>query len=54
MQKNVNVIVGLCMGHEMLFTMTTLIVKDRLLGQNPVIAPLQQLHKDLVKSQKRI
>jgi len=37
----VNIIVGLCVGHDMLFTknsmapVTTLIVKDRLLGHNP-------------------
>ncbi len=42
-KTEVNVIVGLCLGHDMLFTMnskapvTTLIVKDRLLGHNPVI-----------------
>ena len=41
---DVNVIVGLCVGHDMLFTMfskapvTTLIVKDRLLGHTPVLA----------------
>ena len=38
----VNIIVGLCVGHDMLFTknskapVTTLIVKDRLLGHNPI------------------
>jgi uncharacterized metal-binding protein len=54
-----NVIVGLCVGHDMLFTMnskapvTTLIVKDRLLGHNPVIALYSDYHKDIVESQKR-
>jgi len=38
----VNIIVGLCIGHDMLFTknskapVTILIVKDRLLGHNPI------------------
>jgi uncharacterized metal-binding protein len=38
----VNVIVGLCVGHDMVFTknskapVTTLIVKDRMLGHNPI------------------
>ena len=41
---NFNIIVGLCLGHDMLFTLnskapvTTLIVKDRLLGHNPLAA----------------
>jgi uncharacterized metal-binding protein len=54
-----NVIVGLCIGHDMLFAMnskapvTTLIVKDRLLGHNPVIALYSDYHKDIVESQKR-
>jgi uncharacterized metal-binding protein len=53
------VIVGLCLGHDMLFTMnskapvTTLIVKDRLLGHNPVIALYSNYHKDIIESQKR-
>ncbi len=38
----VNIIVGLCVGHDMLFTknsnalVTTFIVKDRLLDHNPI------------------
>jgi uncharacterized metal-binding protein len=53
-----NVIVGLCLGHDMLFTMnskspvTTLIVKDRLLGHNPVIALYSNYHKRILESQK--
>jgi len=49
-----NVIVGLCVGHDMLFTkyskapVTTLIVKDRLLGHNPVISLFSRYHQDLV------
>jgi uncharacterized metal-binding protein len=56
---DINVIVGLCIGHDMLFTMnskapvTTLIVKDRLLGHNPVIALYSDYHKDVIGSQKR-
>jgi uncharacterized metal-binding protein len=56
---DINVIVGLCLGHDMLFTMnskapvTTLIVKDRLLGHNPVIALYSYYHKNIVRSQKR-
>lgn len=56
---DINIIVGLCVGHDMLFTMyskapvTTLIVKDRLLGHNPVIALYSNYHKDIIKAQKR-
>jgi len=56
---NINVIVGLCLGHDMLFTMnskapvTTLIVKDRLLGHNPVIALYSNYHKEIIESQKK-
>jgi uncharacterized metal-binding protein len=58
-ETDINVIVGLCVGHDMLFTMnskapvTTLIVKDRLLGHNPVIALYSDYHKDVIESQKR-
>jgi uncharacterized metal-binding protein len=58
-RTDINVIVGLCIGHDMLFTMnskapvTTLIVKDRLLGHNPVIALYSDYHKDIVESQRR-
>lgn len=53
-QTDFNVIIGLCVGHDMLFTqqsqapVTTLIVKDRLLGHNPVIALYSRYHKDIV------
>jgi uncharacterized metal-binding protein len=56
---DINIIVGLCVGHDMLFAMhskapvTTLIVKDRLLGHNPVIALYSNYHKDVLKMQKR-
>jgi uncharacterized metal-binding protein len=58
-ETDINVIVGLCLGHDMLFTMnskapvTTLIVKDRLLGHNPVIALYSNYHKSILESQKR-
>jgi uncharacterized metal-binding protein len=49
-----NVIVGLCVGHDMVFTshskapVTTLIVKDRFTGHNPVITLYSRYHKDIV------
>ena len=57
---DINMIVGLCVGHDMLFTkfskapVTTLIVKDRLLGHNPVAALYSNYHMDIIKSQKRL
>jgi uncharacterized metal-binding protein len=56
---DINVIVGLCIGHDMIFTMrsqapvTTLIVKDRLLGHNPVMALYSGYHKGVIESQAR-
>lgn len=49
-----NILVGLCVGHDMLFTsfskapVTTLIVKDRLTGHNPVISLYSRYFKDIV------
>lgn len=49
-----NVLVGLCVGHDMLFTkyseapVTTLIVKDRLAGHNPAITLYSRYFRDLV------
>lgn len=49
-----NVIVGLCVGHDMLFTshsnapVTTLIVKDRFTGHNPVAALYSRYFRDIV------
>jgi uncharacterized metal-binding protein len=49
---DINVIVGLCIGHDILFTkhseapVTTLIVKDRYTGHNPVIALYSNYHKE--------
>jgi len=53
-QTAFNVLVGLCVGHDMLFTMhsrspvTTLIVKDRLSGHNPVVSLYTRYHRNLV------
>jgi uncharacterized metal-binding protein len=49
-----NVLIGLCLGHDMLFTsnskapVTTLIVKDRLSGHNPVVSLYTRYHRDIV------
>ena len=49
-----NVLVGLCVGHDMLFTshskapVTTLVAKDRLTGHNPVISLYSRYFKDVV------
>jgi uncharacterized metal-binding protein len=54
-ETDINAIVGLCLGHDILFSMnskapvTTLIVKDRLLGHNPVIALYSNYHKKLLE-----
>ncbi len=53
-QPAFNIIIGLCVGHDMLFTMnshapvTTLIVKDRFTGHNPLISLYTKYHKDIV------
>lgn len=53
-----NVIVGLCIGHDMIFTMnskspvTTLIVKDRFTGHNPVISLYTRYHRGIVGSKE--
>jgi len=50
----INIIIGLCVGHDMLFTknshapVTTLIVKDRFTGHNPVISLYTRYHRDIV------
>jgi len=57
---DLNLIVGLCLGHDIVFTqnskapVTTLVVKDRLLGHNPVIALYSNYHRGIVESQRRI
>ena len=53
-ETGINIIIGLCVGHDMLFTMnsnapvTTLIVKDRLTGHNPIVSLYTKYHKDIV------
>jgi uncharacterized metal-binding protein len=53
----INIIVGLCIGHDMIFSkhskapVTTLIVKDRLLGHNPVIGLYSAYHRGIIQSQ---
>ncbi|UCE21005.1 MAG: DUF1847 domain-containing protein [Candidatus Aminicenantes bacterium] len=53
-QTAFNIIIGLCVGHDMLFTMnshapvTTLIVKDRFTGHNPLVSLYTKYHKDIV------
>lgn len=53
-QTAFNVLVGLCVGHDMLFTMhsrspvTTLIVKDRLSGHNPVVSLYTRYHRNII------
>jgi uncharacterized metal-binding protein len=48
-----NILIGLCVGHDMLFTVhskapvTTLIVKDRLTGHNPVISLYTRYHRHI-------
>ncbi|MFW6131676.1 MAG: DUF1847 domain-containing protein [Candidatus Aminicenantaceae bacterium] len=52
-ETDFNIIIGLCVGHDMLFTqnskapVTTLIVKDRFTGHNPVISLYTQYHKNI-------
>lgn len=51
METVFNVLIGLCVGHDMLFTshskapVTTLIVKDRLTGHNPVVSLYTKYHR---------
>jgi uncharacterized metal-binding protein len=58
-ETDMNLIVGLCLGHDILFTLnskapvTTLIVKDRMLGHNPVIALYSNYHRGILESQRR-
>lgn len=57
-KTEINVIVGLCIGHDIIFTMnskapvTTLIVKDRLTGHNPVISLYTQYHRGIIRSKE--
>jgi uncharacterized metal-binding protein len=50
-QTDMNIICGLCIGHDMLFTkysaapVTTIIVKDRVLGHNPAAVLYSSYHR---------
>ena len=52
---DLNVIIGLCIGHDVLFTMhstapvTTLIVKDRYTGHNPVVSLYCSYHQSMME-----
>jgi uncharacterized metal-binding protein len=54
LKTELNLILGLCVGHDILFTkyskapVSTFIVKDRVTGHNPVIALYTSYHKKLV------
>ncbi|MBC3515965.1 DUF1847 domain-containing protein [Neobittarella massiliensis] len=58
---DLNVVIGLCVGHDSLFyryskaVTTTLVVKDRVLGHNPVAAlyTANSYYKDLLQEQTR-
>jgi uncharacterized metal-binding protein len=58
-ETDINLIVGLCLGHDILFILnskapvTTLIVKDRMLVHNPVIALYSNYHRGILESQRR-
>lgn len=53
-ETGINIIIGLCIGHDMLFTMnskapvTTLVVKDRFTGHNPLISLYTRYHRNIV------
>lgn len=53
-QTDMNIICGLCVGHDMLFTqysaapVTTIIVKDRVLGHNPAAVLYSSYHRKKV------
>jgi uncharacterized metal-binding protein len=53
-ETSFNLLVGLCVGHDMLFTkyskayVSTLIVKDRFTGHNPLISLYTRYHRDIV------
>jgi len=56
LKTNLNIIVGLCIGHDILFTkyseapVTTFIVKDRVTGHNPAVSLYSNYYrKKLIK-----
>lgn len=59
-RTELNIIAGLCLGHDILFTkyshapVTTLIVKDRLLAHNPVGALYSRYYVNRIKRKNQI
>lgn len=57
-KSDLNVIIGLCVGHDSLFVkyseapVTTLITKDRILGHNPAAALYSSYYKRLLEEEK--
>lgn len=55
LETDLNIIAGLCIGHDMLFTkyskapVTTFIVKDRVTGHNPAVALYSNYYKRKLK-----
>jgi uncharacterized metal-binding protein len=53
---DLNILLGLCIGHDILFTqsseapVTTLVVKDRVLGHNPVAALYSRYYRNRLMS----
>jgi uncharacterized metal-binding protein len=51
LKTDMNIILGLCVGHDMLFTkyseapVTTFVVKDRVTGHNPVVSLYSRYHR---------
>jgi uncharacterized metal-binding protein len=54
-ETDLNVILGLCIGHDILFTMhstapvTTLVVKDRYTGHNPAVSLHCKYHNSMIE-----
>jgi uncharacterized metal-binding protein len=52
---HLNIILGLCIGHDILFTrhstapVTTLVVKDRYTGHNPVVSLHCNYHRPMIE-----
>lgn len=57
-QTELNIIFGLCIGHDILFNqqctapVTTLVVKDRVLAHNPIGAVNSRYHRNVIKNMK--
>lgn len=57
-KTDLNIIIGLCIGHDILFTeyshapVTTLAVKDRVLAHNPLGAIYSKYHRDKILKKK--